>query len=490
MLSRLKLDPEAAVETLSGGLQRRVLLARALAGAPELLLLDEPTNHLDIESILWLEQHLAAYPGAMVLVSHDRALVRRLATRVVELESGQVFDWHCPYDQFVQRRQEAQAQQQEHWAKQDKKLAQEEEWLHGGIKARRTRDEGRVRRVMQMRAERAQRRQSLGSARLRSQLAGLAGKVVAEVQDISFGYGPHPLVKDFSTLILRGDKIGIMGPNGSGKTTLLKLLLGQLPPQAGQVNQGANLRVAYFDQMRAQLDPAKTVQENLAEGRDSLLVGGRQRHVASYLKDFLFDPAVARTPVQVLSGGERNRLLLAKLLAQPANLLVLDEPTNDLDQDTLALLENLLVEFEGTVLLVSHDRQFLNNVVAGTLVLEGQGRVGEYAGGYDDWLAQRPDPPQAAPKAAAVKAVKPAPPNVRRGLSFKERRELEGLPARIEELEMEQATLMNKVADPELYAKAGKQVTAISARLAQIDQELEQAFALWEELEALVQGRG
>ncbi|MBI5521055.1 MAG: ATP-binding cassette domain-containing protein [Desulfarculus sp.] len=490
MLSRLGLEPQARVETLSGGLQRRVLLARALAAGPGLLLLDEPTNHLDIESIVWLEQYLSGYQGAMVFVSHDRAFARNLATRVVELDRGQIYDWNCPYDQFVQRREDALLTEQEQRARFDKKMAQEEEWLHRGVKARRTRDEGRVRRLMGMRAERARRREVLGSARLRTQLAGLSGKVVVETQDVTFAYDAAPVIRDFSTLILRGDKIGIIGPNGSGKTTLLKVLLGQLSPQAGQVRQGANLEVAYFDQMRQELDLDQTVQENLAGGHESLIVAGRQRHVISYLKDFLFAPECARSPVRVLSGGERNRLLLAKLFAKPANLLVLDEPTNDLDQDTLGLLENLLVEFEGTVLLVSHDRQFLNNVAAGTLVMEGHGRVGEYAGGYDDWLAQRaPQAEQAPAKPKAPKRVKSPPPAGQRGLSFQQRRDLEDLPRRIEEMEREQALLLNKVADPALYAKAGKQVTAISARLAELEAEMETAFAQWEELERLAQPR-
>ncbi|MBI4798279.1 MAG: ATP-binding cassette domain-containing protein [Desulfarculus sp.] len=455
MLSRLGLEPQARVETLSGGLQRRVLLAQALAAGPGLLLLDEPTNHLDIESIVWLEQYLSGYPGAMVFVSHDRAFARNLATRVVELDRGQIFDWNCPYDQFVQRREDALLTEQEQRARFDKKMAQEEEWLHRGVKARRTRDEGRVRRLMDMRAERAKRREVLGSARLRAQLAGLSGKVVAEAQEVTFAYEAAPVIRDFSTLILRGDKISIIGPNGSGKTTLLKVLLGQLSPQAGQVRQGANLEMAYFDQMRQELDLDQTVQENLA-----------------------------------VSGGERNRLLLAKLFAKPANLLVLDEPTNDLDQDTLGLLENLLVEFEGTVLLVSHDRQFLNNVAAGTLVMEGHGRVGEYAGGYDDWLAQRrPQQEQAPVKPKAAKRVKSPPPAGQRGLSFQQRRDLEDLPRRIEDMEREQALLLNKVADPALYAKAGRQVTAISARLAELESEMEEAFAQWEELERLAQPR-
>ena len=488
VLTRLGLDPGSRVETLSGGLKRRVLLARALAMSPQLLLLDEPTNHLDIKAIVWLEEFLANYQGAMVFISHDRAFARNLATRVVELDRGSIYDWNCPYDEFLRRREEALNMEQEQRAKFDKMMTQEEAWLNRGLRARRTRDEGRVRRLMQMREQRAKRREVLGSARLQTQQAGLSGKVVAEVNEVGFAYDDaHPLIKQFSTLILRGDKIGIMGPNGSGKTTLLKILLGGLEPQSGDIRLGANLEIAYFDQMREELDYDKTVQGNLAEGQDTLVIGGRQRHVISYLKDFLFSADRVHSPVRVLSGGERNRLLLAKLFAKPANLLVLDEPTNDLDRDTLLLLEDLLVEFEGTVLLVSHDRQFLNNVVAGTLVLEGGGVVGEYAGGYDDWLAQRAGAsPSEQPKAPKPAKAKKRPPQDRpRKLSFNQKRELAGLPQRIEDLEREQAELHQRVSDPELYAKGGKEAAAISARLEELEREMEEVFSRWEELEAI-----
>ncbi len=488
VLSRLDLDPVAKVETLSGGLKRRVLLARALAGDPDLLLLDEPTNHLDIDSIVWLEEFLLARKGAMVFVSHDRAFARNLATRVVELDRGQLYDWNCPYDEFLRRREEALLTEREQRAKFDKKMAQEEEWLGRGLKARRTRDEGRVRRLIQMREERAKRREVLGSVRMQAQNGALSGKVVAEVEGMHFGYSPdRTIIKDLSTLILRGDKVGIIGPNGTGKTTLLRLLLGRLQPDQGSIRLGVNLEVAYFDQMRRELDPDQTVQHNLAEGNDSLVIGGRERHVISYLKDFLFSPERAKSPVHILSGGEKNRLLLAKLFAKPANLLVLDEPTNDLDRDTLELLENLLVEFEGTVLLVSHDRQFLNNVATSTLALEGGGLVGEYAGGYDDWLKQRP---QAQPpaKTKTPKAPKVKPKERPKKLGFNEKRELAALPRKIEELEAEQEALHAKVADPDLYAKGGKQAADISRRLEELEAELEKAFARWEELEAIGQG--
>lgn len=486
VITRLGLAAETPVETLSGGLKRRALLARALASRPGLLLLDEPTNHLDIDTIAWLEQFLLARRGAMVFVSHDRAFARALATRVVELDRGVIYDWKCPYDEFLRRREEHLLIEQERREKFERKLAQEEEWLHRGIKARRTRDEGRVRRLLQMRAERAQRRDLLGSARMQVSQTNLSGRVVAEVKEVSFAYAERPVIRDFSGVILRGDKLGLIGPNGSGKTTLLRVLLGQLTPQAGEIKLGANLEVAYFDQMRAELDPDRTVQDNLSDGQDSLLVGGRPRHVISYLKDFLFTPDRAHSPVRVLSGGERNRLLLAKLFAQPANLLVLDEPTNDLDRDTLELLENLLVEFEGTVLVVSHDRQFLNNVAAGILALEGDGLVREYAGGYDDWLLQRAAsaPPEPAPP---VKKERPRParPEQPKRLTYQQKQELAELPGRIEALEAEIAQLHDLVSDPAWYASAGKEVAVVTARLEALDAELERAFATWEELERL-----
>ncbi len=488
VITRLGLQAETRVETLSGGLQRRALLARALAARPGLLLLDEPTNHLDIDTIAWLEQFLLARRGAMVFVSHDRAFARALATRVVELDRGVIYDWKCPYDEFLRRREEHLLIERERREKSDRKLAQEEEWLHRGIKARRTRDEGRVRRLLQMRAERAQRRDLLGSARMQTAPAQLSGRVVAEVRGVSFAYADQPVFRDFSTVILRGDKLGIIGPNGSGKTTLLKVLLGHLPPQAGRIKLGANLEVAYFDQMRAELDPDRSVQDDLSDGQDSLLVGGRPRHVISYLKDFLFTPDRAHSPVRVLSGGERNRLLLAKLFAQPANLLVLDEPTNDLDRDTLELLENLLVEFEGTVLVVSHDRQFLNNVVAGVLALEGDGLVREYAGGYDDWLLQRGQAAASEPVPPAKKE-RPRPPKTEqpKRLTYQQKQELAALPGHIETLEEELARLHDLVADPSWYASAGKEVAVVTARIAELDAELERAFAIWEELERLSQ---
>src|SRR5512141_153105 len=390
VLERLGLDGDALFARLSGGMKRRVLLARALVSAPDVLLLDEPTNHLDIEAIDWLEGFLKGWSGALVFVTHDRRFLRALATRIVEIDRGQVTSWPGDWANYQRRREERLNAEAQETARFDKRLAQEETWIRQGIKARRTRDEGRVRRLEAMRNERAARRAQTGNVRMETAQAGASGKKVIEARDVSFAHGDLPIVRDFSTTILRGDRIGLIGPNGSGKTTLLKLLLGELQPDSGEIKVGTQLQVAYFDQYRSTLREDWNAIENVAEGREFIEIGGRRKHVLGYLQDFLFTPERARAPITRLSGGERNRLLLARLFAQPSNLLVMDEPTNDLDVETLELLEELLGAYRGTLLLVSHDREFIDNVVTSTLVLEGGGRVGDYVGGYSDWLRQRP----------------------------------------------------------------------------------------------------
>jgi ABC transport system ATP-binding/permease protein len=483
-ISTLKLSADTPVASLSGGVMRRVLLARALARQPDILLLDEPTNHLDIDSIRWLEEFLLREKLTLVFVTHDRAFLRRLATRIVELDRGKLYDFACDYDTFLERKEEVLHAESEQWRRFDKKLAEEEVWIRKGIKARRTRNEGRVRALKKMREEHRQRRQRTGTAKLQLSEAEKSGRLVAEVEQISFGYAGQSLIRDFSTTILRGDRVGIIGPNGVGKTTLLKLLLGQLQPQQGSVKLGTNLEITYFDQLREQLDPDKTVQQNLAGDQDTVLIAGQSRHVIGYLQDFLFSPDRCRTPVRILSGGERYRLLLAKLFTREANLLVLDEPTNDLDLETLDLLEELLAEFAGTIFLVSHDRDFLNRTVTSTVAFEGAGRVSEYIGGYDDWLRQRPEPEQEVKVEKKPTREKPKPARERK-LSFKEKRELEFLPQQIEALETEQVELHAHLADPELYRQAGEQVVVLNSRLAVLESELETCYRRWGELDAL-----
>ncbi|MCU0834391.1 MAG: ATP-binding cassette domain-containing protein [Chromatiaceae bacterium] len=484
VISRLGLDPDADFAALSGGLQRRVLLARALVAEPDLLLLDEPTNHLDIEAIDWLEGFLPELPGALLFVTHDRVFLRRVATRILELDRGRLTDWPGDYDNYLRRREERLHAEALERARFDRKLSEEEVWIRQGIKARRTRNEGRVRALKAMREQRRGRREQLGQVRLRVGEGERSGRLVVEAEGLIYAWGDKPVIRDLSTLILRGDKVGIIGPNGAGKSTLLKLLLGELKPDSGRIRWGTNLQIAYFDQLRAQLDEDKSVQDNVADGSDRVSVGDSSRHVLSYLKDFLFTPERARQPVRALSGGERNRLLLARLFTQPANLLVMDEPTNDLDAETLELLEELLVDFQGTVLLVSHDRALLDAVVTSTLVLEGGGRVGEYVGGYQDWLRQRPAPDAAPePKAAPRAAETMRPKRVSAKLGFKETRELEALPARIEALEAEQQRLHADMVAPVFYQQPGEAIAAAKARLDAVEAELAVAYARWEELE-------
>jgi len=485
-LSRMNLDPQARFETLSAGLKRRVMLARSLACDPDILLLDEPTNHLDIDAIGWMEEFLLRYVGTLLFVTHDRVFLQKLATRILELDRGRLTTWSCNYETFQERKQAALDAETGHWAEFDKKLAREEVWIRQGVKARRTRNEGRVRLLEKMREDRRNRRDRVGSVRLRAQEAGRSGKLVVEAEDVNCGYGPDAqVIRDFSTVIQRGDKVGIIGPNGSGKTTLLRLLLGKLSPQNGVVRHGVRLETAYFDQLRAQLDENKSVAENVGEGNDTVQFNGKSRHIIGYLQDFLFSPERSRSPVRILSGGERNRLLLARLFTKPSNVLIMDEPTNDLDTETLELLEELLFDYPGTLLLVSHDRAFLNNVVTSTLVLEGQGRVGEYVGGYDDWLRQRrlPEPPVKTEKAKTERAkpVRERP----QTLSFKQQRELEALPKRIEALETEQKNLYQILSDPLFYQQAGDEIAGAKTRLEVLEQEIEAACLRWEELESL-----
>ena len=498
VLSRLELPAGAIVDTLSGGWRRRVLLARALVGQPDVLLLDEPTNHLDIATITWLEQFLLEYPGAVMFVTHDRAFLQRLATRIVELDRGRLTSWPGDYATYLRRKDEALVNEALADERFDRKLAEEEAWLRQGIKARRTRNEGRVRALMAMRAERAARREQMGAVRLQIEQAAMPGKLVFELDRIAKSYDGQPIVRDFSARIMRGDRIGVIGPNGSGKTTLLRMIIGGLPPDAGEVRRGANVQIAYYDQQREQLDPEQTVFEVVGEGNDTVTANGRTRHVNAYLRDFLFSNERARSPVISLSGGERNRLLLARLFTRPANVLVLDEPTNDLDLETLELLEEQLVEWPGTLLLVSHDRAFLDNVVTSTFVFEGEGRVQEYVGGYEDWLRQRERSSGVTSDGRAVRTVKSdvtaaSKTETRQGgqavaerkkLSYKEERELESLPARIESLEEEQRTLTTHVGGPEFYKAGAEAIREALARLEHLQREIARAYERWDELES------
>ncbi len=483
-LSRLSLDPKASFDALSGGLKRRALLARALAAAPDVLLLDEPTNHLDLDSITYLEEFLLRWGGTLVFVTHDRALLRKLATRIVELDRGQIFSFAGDYDKFLHLRDERLETEATRRAVFDRKISEEEVWIRQSIKARRTRNEGRARALQKMRDERRKRRERQGVSRLRVQEAERSGDLVVEIRDLEFGYDGQSLVRDLSLIVGRGDKIGIIGPNGAGKTTLLQLLLGQLAPRKGSVRHGTKLEVARFDQHREELNLAESVAENIAPGQEYLEIDGKRRHVYGYLQDFLFTPERARTPVAVLSGGERNRLLLARILARPVNLLILDEPTNDLDAETLELLEEQLVAYAGTLLLVSHDRDFLDHVTTTTLVFEGDGRIGEYTGGYSDWRRVVLARDQAVAAPARPKSRTP----IRKAkLGFNERRELDALPDRIEELEERQQALHQRLADPALYRGDGAEVAGARQQLDALEGELASAYARWEELTQLAE---
>ncbi|MDN3510989.1 MAG: ATP-binding cassette domain-containing protein [Candidatus Jettenia sp.] len=484
VISQMQLDSNAEFNTLSSGLKRRVLLARGLVCDPDILLLDEPTNHLDIDSIGWLEEFLLRYGGTILFITHDRTFLKKLATRIIELDRGNLANWACDYETFLVRKQAVLDAEERQQAVFDKKLAQEEIWIRQGIKARRTRNEGRVRALEDMRRARQERRQVMGTVRMQAQKADRSGALVIKAEDVTYSYDAKPIIRGFSAAIMRGDKIGIIGPNGSGKTTLLRLLLGELTPQQGNVRHGTRLNITYFDQLRAQLKEDTSVFDNIGDGNDFITLNGKPRHVISYLQDFLFLPDRARIPVNALSGGERNRLLLARLFSRPSNVLVMDEPTNDLDLETLELLEELLLDYQGTLLLVSHDRTFLNNVVTSTFVFEGEGKVNEYIGGYDDWQRQsegkKENTLEKTPsKTESLRKQCERP----RKLSFKEQHELEALPQRIEIMETEQQQLYQVMGDPLFYQKGKDEIANIKARVSSLECELAEAYQRWETLE-------
>lgn len=489
VLSQLQLDGQTQVATLSAGWKRRVSLARGLVRDPHILLLDEPTNHLDIEAIQWLEKFLVRFEGTILFVTHDRMFLQKIATRIVEIDRGSLYSWNCDYATYLQRKDEALEVEAKHQHALDKKVAQEEEWLRRSPKARRTRNEGRVRALKALREKKKQHRKQVGNVKMAVQQSETSGDMVIEVENIHFAYDHNPIVKGFSTTIMRGDKIGIIGPNGSGKTTLLKLLLKELEPTQGTVEHGTKLEIAYFDQLRDTLNEEKSVVDNVGMGTDQITFNGKKRHIIGYLNDFLFTPERAWAPVKILSGGERNRLLLAKLLTQAANVLVLDEPTNDLDMETLDLLENLMVEFNGTILLVSHDRMFLNNVVTSTFAIEGEGVVNEYVGGYDDWLRQRKQTEKEQPKTKEALKEKPKADTSQR-LSYNEKRQLQqehqellNLPAKLEELELKQDEITQKMADPSFFKKSAEEIVKEQDKLAQVEEDIKNTYQRWEELE-------
>ena len=489
VLTRLGLFADQCFARCSGGIRRQTMLARALVSEPDLLLLDEPTNHLDIEAINWLEHFLLDYRGALIFITHDRMFLRHLATRIIELDRGKLSSFSSDFDAYLSKKEELLEIETRAAANFDKKLAEEEAWIRQGIKARRTRNEGRVRALQAMRRQRSQRLGAPGQVRFGLDAGTLSGKLVVDLRGVSFAYGNDIIIRGLSTTILRGDRIGIIGPNGCGKTTLLKLILGEITPTSGKVVIGSRLKIAHFDQHRRELDLDKTVRENITDGSDYVTVQGRSRHVIGYLRDFIFPPERIDSPVKALSGGERNRLLLAKIFTQSANMLVLDEPTNDLDVETLELLENLLADYQGTLLLVTHDRTFLDNVVTSTLVFEGEGKVGEYAGGYQDWELQRMAAlPKEGPKitvpSPVVTTITEKTNDKHRKLSYKERRELEALPKKIEVLEAEQSTLHGLMSDGDFYRQPGDKITAAIERLRALNNELEACYARWETLEA------
>ena len=482
-LSRLDLEPDKLLSSCSGGMRRRIMLAQALVSEPDLLLLDEPTNHMDIAAINWMEEFLLGYKGALIFITHDRTFLRRLATRIIELDRGQLISFPGDFDHYLTKKEELLEIEARANAKFDKKLSEHEVWIRQGVKARRTRNEGKVRRLIEMRQEHARRIGTTGKINITADSGDLSGKLVADLRHVNFSYNDHKIIDDFSTRIIRGDRIGIIGPNGSGKSTLLKTILGELTPQSGDVIMGTKLQIAYFDQHRRDLDVSKTVRENISPGTDHVLLRGQSRHVISYLRDFLFPPERVDAPVNILSGGERNRLLLAKIFLQPANMLVLDEPTNDLDVDTLELLEELLSDYDGTLLLVSHDRAFLDNVVTSTLVFEGDGHIGEYVGGYEDYLRQSKVKPATNKKSNSPSNSITTTTKQKKKLSYKETQELQQLPVTIEQLEQEQQEIETQISQSDFYQQDKQKIADTMSRLETITSELAQSFERWEALD-------
>ncbi len=487
VITRLNLTPDAEFPTLSAGMKRRVLLAKAIAEGPDLLLLDEPTNHMDIPSIELMENFLLQYRKALLFVSHDRVFLEKLATRIIEIDRGHLTSWACNYKTYLVRKRALIEAEEEHNRQFDKKISKEEIWIRKGIKARRTRDEGRVQALIKMREEKRARREQTGRVRMQAQEADRSGKLVLEAKNVTYQYDDRPMIKAFSTTILRGDKVGVMGPNGCGKTTLIRVLLKTLEPTNGHIRLGARVECAYFDQTREQLDPEKTVIENVTEGGDFLIINGKSRHAVGYLKEFLFTPDQMRSPVKTLSGGEKNRLLLARLFMRPSNFLVLDEPTNDLDAETLELLEELLLNYQGNVLLVSHDRAFLNNLVSSILVFEGDGQINEYVGGYDDWLKQRKQDkikPQGNSEKRGLKKPERKQGTPRK-LTYRENRELEDIPGLIESLEQKHSDIFERLSNPAFYKKESAEIVSAKEELESLEIEIEKAYRKWETLDAL-----